>query len=230
MREATDTSEPLQGPMSTHRASSLSVLPVQRPANPPRPTAAQPDSASSPARCPPCQGETQNLFQQDRLKSWIQLLANILQQEGLPKGNGIFQSGEEVSVVQSGHLQAVHFLLKGSRGGQGTRSVLPTFTLSSGVWYTGTPLTGVPGAAEIIYFLAQLLFGYFGKLSSHHQALVTAQGGSRKGENGEKLLQRAMLLPNPAQVSQLVCLHSENRWVEKIPGGPKQEQLLEPSA
>lgn len=204
----------------------ISAACPERPAIPPCPTTAQPDPTSSPAMRPPCQGETQNLFQQDRLKSWIQLLANVLQQEGLPEGNGIFQSGEEVSVVQSGHLQAIHFLLKGSRGDRVPALSCPP---SHAALVCGTLLTGVLGAAEITYFLAQLVFGYFGKLSPHHQALVTDKGGSRKGENREKLLQRVMLLPNPALVSQHVCLQSESRWVGIIPGGPKQEQLPEPS-
>lgn len=113
--------------------------------------------------CPPCHGETPDLFQQDRLKDWIQLLADVLQQEGLPKANGVLQSGQEVPVTELGHLQAVFSLLKGSRGGQGSCGVLPP---SQPALVHSTPLTGLiylPGAAEIIAFLAQLDFGHFGK-------------------------------------------------------------------
>lgn len=78
--------------------------------------ASWPLTAQPGTHCPPCQGETKDLFQQDRLKDWIQFLADILQQEGLPKGNGVFQSGEEVTVIQLGHLQAVFPLLKVEAG------------------------------------------------------------------------------------------------------------------
>lgn len=65
--------------------------------------------------------KTKNLFQQDGLEGWIQLLADVLQQERLPKCNGFFQTAEKVPVAQLGHLQAVHLLLKSSRSRQGWR-------------------------------------------------------------------------------------------------------------
>lgn len=109
----------------------------RRPTNTPHGTLASwPLTAQPGTHCPPCQGETQDLLQQDRLKDWIQLLANILQQEGLPKGNGIFQSGEEVPVTQLAHLQAVFPLLKAEAGrGRGRVSVV-SCQLHIQLWYT----------------------------------------------------------------------------------------------